>query len=165
MKHALTAAFAATLLLASPAIARVAPPQRDHSQAQPATAQWARGDKVPKTYQKSQYTVSDWRHRNLKAPAKGSRWVRNDNSQYALTDRRGTVSEIANQSDHPDTHRWSRGERVPSSYRGGDYVVSDWHARHLKKPGRGYHWVHVNNQYLLIAIATGLIGSLIADGQ
>ncbi|WP_439710982.1 RcnB family protein [Brucella anthropi] len=32
----------------------------------------------------------------------------------------------------------------------------------LRKPPRGYHWVKVNNDYMLISIATGIISSIVA---
>jgi Ni/Co efflux regulator RcnB len=42
-------------------------------------------------------------------------------------------------------------------------VVSDWRGRHLSAPPRGYHWVQSGNDYLLVAIATGVILSLILN--
>jgi len=175
MKNVLSTSLLAALLISSPALAQQGrsqkrpQPSQSLDSRQPSASQdtqpWSKGGKVPKSYQSSQYTVTDWQHRNLRAPAKGSHWVRNDSNQYALTNRSGTISELVGQGDYPDTHRWARGERIPGSYRNGGYVVNDWQAHHLTRPRQGYHWVHVNNQYLLIAIATGLIGSLIANGQ
>lgn len=52
---------------------------------------------------------------------------------------------------------WSRGDRLDQSYRGQGYYVSDWRTRHLRRPPRGYRWVRVNDQYLLVAITTGII--------
>jgi Ni/Co efflux regulator RcnB len=49
--------------------------------------------------------------------------------------------------------RWERGHR----YRGPTYVVRDYSYYRLRPPPRGYHWVHANNEYLLVAIATGII--------
>lgn len=56
----------------------------------------------------------------------------------------------------PD-HRWQRGDRIPREYWGPRYVVNDWHGHHLSQPPRGYHWVQVNGDYVLAAIATGVI--------
>ncbi|MBE7217777.1 MAG: RcnB family protein [Caulobacteraceae bacterium] len=61
--------------------------------------------------------------------------------------------------------RWSRGERLPAAYRGGRYYVSDWRARHLRAPPRGYRWVRRDNDYLLIGATTGLIASVIAASR
>lgn len=52
---------------------------------------------------------------------------------------------------HP--HRWERGHR----YYGQSYVVRDYGYYRLRHPPRGYHWVRANNDYLLVAIATGII--------
>ena len=54
-------------------------------------------------------------------------------------------------------HEWQRGGRLPREYRGHRYEVADWHARHLSPPPRGYHWVEANGDYVLAAIATGVI--------
>jgi len=56
----------------------------------------------------------------------------------------------------PD-HRWQRGDRVPRQYWGPRYVVTDWRGHHLSEPPRGYHWVQVNGDYVLAAVATGII--------
>ncbi|GAA4005670.1 hypothetical protein GCM10022279_32170 [Comamonas faecalis] len=57
--------------------------------------------------------------------------------------------------------RWHRGDRVPARYRGRQYVVNNWRAHHLNAPPRGYHWVQYGSDYLLVAIATGVIAQLI----
>jgi len=50
-------------------------------------------------------------------------------------------------------HRWERGHR----YHGPSYVVRDYRYYRLRPPPRGYHWVRADNDYLLVAIATGII--------
>lgn len=50
-------------------------------------------------------------------------------------------------------NRWSRGHR----YYGPNYVVSNYGYYRLRPPPRGYHWVRADNDYLLVAIATGVI--------
>lgn len=56
---------------------------------------------------------------------------------------------------------WRRGGYVPREYRAPDYVVSDWRARHLQAPPRGYQWVGVGGEFALAAIATGLIAQIV----
>lgn len=56
---------------------------------------------------------------------------------------------------------WHRGDRVPPQYRGRQYVVHDWRAHRLGAPPRGYHWVQYGADYMLVAIATGVIVQLI----
>jgi Ni/Co efflux regulator RcnB len=57
----------------------------------------------------------------------------------------------------PRVMRWERGGRLPARYRHERYVVRDWHARHFHRPPRGYQWVSVGSDYLLVGIATGVI--------
>ena len=48
---------------------------------------------------------------------------------------------------------WARGQRV------------DWHRHHLRRPPRGYEWREVDGNYVLAAVATGLIASIIANSH
>lgn len=66
---------------------------------------------------------------------------------------------------HSDQPHWSRGDRLPDNYRQDQYVVTDWQGNHLRKPPRGHHWVRRNNQFILVAIGTGLIASAIINNQ
>ena len=56
-----------------------------------------------------------------------------------------------------------RGGYLQSEYRGSRYVVSDWRSRRLSAPPRGYQWVQANNDYVLAAIATGLIAQVLLN--
>ena len=58
-------------------------------------------------------------------------------------------------------HNWVRGSRVPPQYRGYNYVMNDWRGHRLQAPPRGYQWIQSGNDYLLVAIATGVIASLV----
>lgn len=60
---------------------------------------------------------------------------------------------------------WRRGGRVPAQYRGHQYVVNDWRGHHLSAPPRGYQWVQVGNDYVLAAIATGIIAQLLLNSN
>lgn len=57
-------------------------------------------------------------------------------------------------------HRWQRGHYLPSNYRG--YHVRDPYAYNLRPAPRGYRYVHAGNDIVLIAIATGLIASVLS---
>jgi Ni/Co efflux regulator RcnB len=64
---------------------------------------------------------------------------------------------------YPQPHaEWRRGGRVPPEYRGRNYVVNDWRGYHLQQPPRGYQWVGVGGDFVLAAIATGLIAQIIS---
>ncbi|MEO5670263.1 MAG: RcnB family protein, partial [Ramlibacter sp.] len=60
---------------------------------------------------------------------------------------------------------WRRGGYVPHQYRGNQYVVNDWRGHRLYAPPRGYHWVQVGSDYVLVAIATGIIAQLLINGN
>jgi len=54
-------------------------------------------------------------------------------------------------------HSYHRGDRLPAEYRHRQYVVNDWRSHRLSAPPRGYHWVQTGGDYVLVAIATGII--------
>ncbi len=60
-------------------------------------------------------------------------------------------------------HEFYRGDRLPLEYRHRHYVVEDWRGYHLSAPPRGYHWVQVGGDYILVAIATGVILQLLLN--
>lgn len=55
--------------------------------------------------------------------------------------------------------RWSRGQRYSDWRR---HTVRDYHRHGLRAPGRGQQWVKVDNDFLLVTAATGVIASIIA---
>ena len=60
----------------------------------------------------------------------------------------------------PD-HSFYRGGRLPDYYRGHEYVVDDWRGHRLQAPPYGYHWVQVGPDYVLVAVATGIIATIL----
>jgi Ni/Co efflux regulator RcnB len=54
-------------------------------------------------------------------------------------------------------HDFRRGGYLPREYRSRQYVVDNWRAHRLYAPPRGYHWVQTGGDYVLAAIATGVI--------
>ena len=58
-------------------------------------------------------------------------------------------------------HEFHSGDRLPAEYRHRQYVVNDWRGHHLSAPPRGYQWVQSGSDYVLIAIATGIIVQLL----
>jgi Ni/Co efflux regulator RcnB len=53
--------------------------------------------------------------------------------------------------------RYERGQRLPSEYRGRQYIVNDWRGHGLQRPPRGHQWVQSGGDYLLVAVTTGVI--------
>ena len=56
---------------------------------------------------------------------------------------------------------WRHGDHLPRSYYERRYIVHDYHVYHLSPPPRGHHWVRVNNDVVLAAIASGLVVSVV----
>ncbi|CAG9244964.1 Nickel/cobalt transporter regulator [Paraburkholderia unamae] len=59
---------------------------------------------------------------------------------------------------------WHRGDRLPPEYRDRIFVVDDWRQHGLEAPARGYHWVGVAGDYVLVASATGVISKVLPGG-
>jgi len=55
---------------------------------------------------------------------------------------------------------WHEGDR----YNGGRETV-DWHQHHLHQPPPGYEWVQSGDQFVMIAVTTGVIASIIAGSS
>jgi Ni/Co efflux regulator RcnB len=57
-------------------------------------------------------------------------------------------------------YSWRVGQRLPHSYRAPSYYV-DYRDYRLAPPPYGYHWVRVDNDIVLMAIATGIIAEVL----
>lgn len=60
----------------------------------------------------------------------------------------------------PSRHQWTKGHRVPQWQR--RQHVRDYHRNGLRRPGKGQQWVKIDNDYLLISLATGIIMGMAA---
>lgn len=82
-------------------------------------------------------------------------------------DRRGGYDNRYDNRRYDDRrgHSWRRGEYLPPRYRGHDRYVRDWGRYRLSAPPRGYGYYRQDNgDFVLAAIATGLIASLSSGG-
>ena len=77
--------------------------------------------------------------------------------------RRGNNDYRDNRYHSQQRFQHRRGGYVSHEYRDRRYVVSDWRSRRLHQPQHGYHWVQAGNDYLLVAIATGLIAQVLLN--
>ena len=50
-----------------------------------------------------------------------------------------------------------------AEYRHRHYVVNEWRGHHLSAPPRGQQWVQSGNDYILVAIGTGVIIQLMLN--
>ncbi len=66
------------------------------------------------------------------------------------------------QHGHPGGHKFKhkRGDRLAASHRG--HHVHDFHVHGLAPPPHGHEWRRIDGEYVLIAVATGVIASVIA---
>ena len=88
-------------------------------------------------------------------------------------DRRDDRRDARNRYYHyRDGHRYyysargpefRRGRYIPREYRHRQYVVVNHRVHHLYAPPRGHQWVQVGTDYVLIAVATGLIAHIILN--
>ena len=56
---------------------------------------------------------------------------------------------------------WRYGDHLPHAYYGRRYVVDDYYSYRLRPPPRGYHWVRVDHDVVLAAIASGVVVSAV----
>ena len=57
-------------------------------------------------------------------------------------------------------HHWSKGKRVPEWQR--KQALRDYHRHGLKRPGHGQRRIKVDNDFLLISLASGIIAAAVA---
>lgn len=104
------------------------------------------------------------------ASAQDYRRDHNNNGRYDQRDRayeagRRDQARVEDRrdarQDRRDYRRWAKGQRLDQRYRGNGYYVSDYRRHGLRQPPRGYRWQRVDNQFLLTAVATGVITSVI----
>jgi Ni/Co efflux regulator RcnB len=70
--------------------------------------------------------------------------------------------------DHHDNHHyvrhdeWKKGAALhKEDWERGEKV--DYHQHHLRNPPRGYEWREVDGNFVLAAVATGVVATVIAD--
>ena len=65
--------------------------------------------------------------------------------------------------ERPARSGWRRGQHLPPDFRGD--IVSDYARYHLRRPPRGYYWYRAGDDFVLVAVATGMIFDVIgAEG-
>ena len=65
----------------------------------------------------------------------------------------------------PNYRRWAKGQRFDRRYAQNYRDVPNWQQyrnRRLYQPPRGYHWVRSGNDAVLVAVAGGVIGAVLA---
>lgn len=94
-------------------------------------------------------------HRDDRGPDRYADGRRNDRFDYRQDDRHDRDRGAG------PRHDLRKGGRLPAEYRNRQYVVDNWRDHRLSAPPRGHHWVQAGNDYVLAAIATGVITQII----
>ncbi len=94
--------------------------------------------------------------------ARGVEQRHDDRGVEQRHDDRGVEQRHEDRGAGPD-HKWHKGDRIPAEYRDKHHEVADWKAHNLRQPPRGYHWVNVNGDYVLAAVATGVIADMLLN--
>jgi Ni/Co efflux regulator RcnB len=88
--------------------------------------------------------------------AAGSAYAQHDDHQ----DSHGGGHPGWGQDHGADGHHWNQGERMGyNDWNNAPRV--DYRQHHLNAPPPGYEWRESNGQYVLAAVATGLIASIV----
>ena len=82
----------------------------------------------------------------------------------ARQDLRQANRDLTRAQNRRQIRRWRTGQRLNRNY-GSYYAVNDWRTRRLRAPPRGYRWYRQGNDYVLAAVAGGLIASVIAASR
>jgi Ni/Co efflux regulator RcnB len=154
-KKALVFAVAAACLTSGAAFAQSYDYRSDRNDGDQRSTQYQRNDRYDRNDNVQRDDRRDY--------SRHDGYNRND---YRHDGRRDYRSD--NRSDYRGDYRQQRREmrrgEYLSQYNRGDYmVVSDWRSRRLYAPQRGYHWVQAGNDYALVAIATGIIASVLLN--
>ncbi|MFB2551700.1 RcnB family protein [Ensifer soli] len=59
-------------------------------------------------------------------------------------------------------HHWTKGHRLSREERRRIVAVNDYRRHKLRAPPRGQQWVRIDNQFLLISVANGVIAGFVA---
>lgn len=90
-----------------------------------------------------------------RGPNRGQPERQNEDHRPDMREQRGAGPE----------HQFQRGNRLPPQYRQNIYVVNDWRSHQLPPPPRNHYWVQTGADYVLVAIASGIIVQLILSSS
>jgi Ni/Co efflux regulator RcnB len=86
----------------------------------------------------------------------------NDRGRYEQVHKRVVVQKI-NKHNRREARRWQRGQRFDRRYASNYMVISNPGYYRLRQAPYGYHWVRSGNDAVLVAVASGIIGALVAN--
>lgn len=115
----------------------------------------------------------DYRRYNLRQPPRGYEW-RGSNDRYFLVDvRSGLILSVVLSNrvrdrgdgygwgnDRGDNYHWGRGQRMGHNDWNNARRV-DYRRYNLRQPPHGHEWRRNDDRFILVAVATGVILSVI----
>ncbi|MEN8283660.1 RcnB family protein [Acinetobacter gerneri] len=108
-----------------------------------------------------------WNNQNWNSQNWNNQNTRNQNQyNYRYGSDRDRYTYVNRGSDaYRDRVIYRTGDRLPTMYRTTRYYVNDWQNYHLNEPPRGYRWANVDGNYILVALATGIISQILFGGN
>lgn len=105
------------------------------------------------------------RRDDLRDDRRDNRWDNRGDARYSA---RGPDAHVFRGHDHRAYYnargpQFKRGGYIPREFRNQQYRVVDYRSYRLSAPPRGHQWVQVGADYVLIAIATGLIAHIVLN--
>ncbi len=133
---------------------------------------WGRGERMGYNDWNNSRRI-DHRRFNLRQPPVGYEWRGNDDRYFLVDSRTGYVSSVILSSrvrdrgdgygwgqNRGDNYRWGRGQRMGyNDWRQARQV--DYRSYNLRQPPRGYEWRRNDDRFVMVAVATGVIASVI----
>lgn len=109
------------------------------------------------------------------APAAAAPFGHNDRNRVEQVSRDKQVRVVRNNGRHVvktkrvvktrqvQARKWNRGQRFDSRYSRSYRVINNPRAYRLYDAPRGYRWVQSDNDAVLVAITSGLIGAVLGN--
>lgn len=140
-------AIVCTIVIASLGVGTLAQAQ-DHGRHGPDDERWSQQDRGRHDNGRGNDRNDD-RHEDRREGRWDNRWDNRWDGHPGYYGARG-----------PD---FRRGGHIPYEYRRPIYVVNNYYGHRLPVPPRGHQWVQVGADYVLIAMATGIIAQIILN--
>jgi Ni/Co efflux regulator RcnB len=109
----------------------------------------------------------DNRNNDRRDNNRAERWNQRSHNGYYSNGRfyygQPSAAIQARRDYRPAYQQWRRGDRLPT-YARQHYREVDWRRERLRQPPRGYHYVRDDRgEVLLVAVATGVILSILLN--
>ena len=97
------------------------------------------------------------------APASAQTFRHDERGRVEQVQRNGFANRDFGRRDvrQVQTRQWNRGERFDSRYASNYRIIGNSYRNRVAP--RGYRWVQSGNDAVLVALASGLIGAIVAN--